>query len=252
MSPEELTNRIQQIEVFISELTQECHILDERRHMLAPLIENGDLKAALKKKLDNTPGVGAWNHLAPLLGQDLVRDQARLFLDNHYQSGSLKNLWRKLLVDPAIKTHFRDTHGRMFDDQHVGAIADPSEKRSAVFMEQLRQQDRDDDYLRFDGAWARLQALIGGLESDPIAKKIKTLRDKYHVHLEMKKLEENPEAFDPNTIGLTFQEVFAFNDSCQAIVAELGLLLTGTNWDPKQFAETHAKQGTAMWETLSA
>ncbi|WP_216072872.1 hypothetical protein, partial [Acinetobacter baumannii] len=34
--------------------------------------------------------------MAPLLGQDLVRDQSRLFLDNDLRSGSLTNLWRKL------------------------------------------------------------------------------------------------------------------------------------------------------------
>jgi hypothetical protein len=43
----------------------------------------------LKKKLDKTLGAGAWNHLAPLLGQDLLRDQARLFLDDDKRSGSL-------------------------------------------------------------------------------------------------------------------------------------------------------------------
>lgn len=251
MSPEELTKRIHQIESFISVLTQESHILDERRHILAPLIQDGELKASLRKKLDKTLGAGAWNHLAPLLGQDLVRDQARLFLDDDHRCGSLKNLWRKLHVDPAIKIYFRDTYGRIFDDLHVGAIAGLSEERSAIFMERFRQKDRNDNYVRFDDGWARLQDLMERLEGDPVAEKIKSLRDKYHAHLEMKKLDENPEAFDPNTIGLTFEEVFEFNDSCQCIVAEIGLLLTGTNWDPKQFAESHAKQGKAMWQTLS-
>ncbi|MDZ7477482.1 hypothetical protein U5F73_21230, partial [Stenotrophomonas pavanii] len=96
MKPEELEQRIRQIDGFVRVLTQECHILDERRHILSPLIQDPAIQAGLKAKLDKTPGANAWNHLAPLLGQDLVRDQSRLFLDNDLRSGSLTNLWRKL------------------------------------------------------------------------------------------------------------------------------------------------------------
>jgi hypothetical protein len=35
------------------------------------------------------------------------------------------------------------------------------------------------------------------------------------------------------------------------MVAEMGLLLTGTSWDPQQYAEVHAEQGAAMWTALS-
>jgi hypothetical protein len=34
-------------------------------------------------------------------------------------------------------------------------------------------------------------------------------------------------------------------------VAELGLLLTGTSWDPQQYASVHEAQGKAMWKTLA-
>lgn len=78
MKPEELEQRIRQIDGFVRVLTQECHILDERRHILSPLIQDPAIQAGLKAKLDKTPGANAWNHLAPLLGQDLVRDQSRL------------------------------------------------------------------------------------------------------------------------------------------------------------------------------
>lgn len=39
MTPEELEQRVRQINGFIRFLTQECHILDERRHILSPLIQ---------------------------------------------------------------------------------------------------------------------------------------------------------------------------------------------------------------------
>ena len=67
----------------------------------------------------------------------------------------------------------------------------------------------------------------------------------------MRKLDEEPGAFDINTLGLTFNEFLAFGDRCQATVAELGLLLTGTSWDPQQYAAVHEAQGKAMWKTLA-
>ncbi|KAF1710182.1 hypothetical protein [Pseudoxanthomonas sacheonensis] len=251
MKSEELKQRVDQVEGFIRALTQECHILDERRHILAPLLQNSEIQQALKKKLDKTPGVGAWNHLAPLLGQDLLRDQARLFLDDDSRSGSLTNLWRKLRVDPAIKDHFREVYGRMFDDLRTDTIEGLSPESSAAIMEQFAQQDRDKNYARFDEDWERVEAEMAVLGSNPVAAKIKTFRNKRHAHFEMQKLDEEPKPFDADSIGLTFDEVLAFGDLGQALVAKLGLLLTGTSWDPQEFAQAHAKQGTDMWKTLA-
>lgn len=251
MKPEEVSQRVAQIEGFIRALTQQCHILDERRHILAPLLQDAEVQEALRKKLDKTTGVRAWNHLAPLLGQDLLRDQARLFLDDDKRSGSLSNLWRKIHADPAIKTHFRDVYGHMFDDMHDNPIGDVPSEVSAVIIERFKEQDRTTNYAQFDDGWERLESGMAALVADPVAKKIKMFRDKHHAHFEMQKLDEEPKPFDVNTIGLTFNEILAFGDACQALVAELGLLLTGTNWEPEQFAEMHAKQGTAMWLTLA-
>lgn len=195
--------------------------------------------------------MGAWNHLAPLLGQDLLRDQARLFLDDDTRSGSLTNLWRKLRADPVVKEHFREAYGRMFDELHAGEINDLTAESSAAVIERFKQQDRDKNYARFDEGWERLEANMAALKVDPVAAKIKRFRDKHHAHFEMQKLDEEPMPFDVNSIGLTFNDVLAFGDRCQVIVAELGLLLTGTCWDPQQFAEAHATQGTDMWMTLA-
>lgn len=51
MKPEELEQRIRQIDGFVRVLTQECHILDERRHILSPLIQDPAIQAGLKAKL---------------------------------------------------------------------------------------------------------------------------------------------------------------------------------------------------------
>lgn len=251
MTPEDLGQRVRQIDGYIRVLTQECHILDERRHILAPLIQDAAIQAGLKAKLDKTPGAHAWSHLPPLLGQDLVRDQSRLFLDSDSRSGSLTNLWRKLHADPAIKEHYRDHHGTMFDHLHEGPVSDLPPETSAVIQESFKEQDRVRNYAQFDARWAKVEADVAALNADPVAKKIKTMRDKHHAHLEMSKLDEEPATFDIKALGLTFNEVLAFGDRCQAIVAELGLLLTGTNWDPDQFSAVHEQRGKAMWRTLA-
>ena len=251
MTPEELDQRVRQINGFIRVLTQECHILDERRHILSPLIQDPEIQAGLKAKLDKTPGANAWNHLAPLLGQDLVRDLSRLFLDNDPRSGSLTNLWRKIHADPVIKEHFRDLYGRIFDHLHDGPVGDLSPEMSAILQEEFREQDRGTNYAQFDERWSNLEAEMEALKTHPVGTKIKTMRDKHHAHLEMSKLDEEPRAFDIGSIGLTFSELLDFSDECQSTVAELGLLLTGTNWDPKQFANVHEKNGKAMWRTLA-
>ncbi|MCF7220989.1 hypothetical protein [Marilutibacter chinensis] len=251
MTKGELDQRVRQIDGFIRVLTQECHILDERRHILSPLIQDTEIQDGLKAMLDRTIGAGAWGHVAPLLAQDLVRDQARLFLDNGAKTGSLPNLWRKLNADPDIKNHYRRSYGRMFDKLHVGSFPNLSAKSSAALMKRFKDKDRRKNYALFDKSWAKLSADIPALKADHVAIKISTYRDKYVAHLEMRKLDEEPGAFNVNVLGLTFSDVLGFADKCQGIVSELGLLLTHTYWDPQQFAEGHAKQGTDMWRTLA-
>lgn len=251
MTPEELEQRVRQIDGFIRVLTQECHILDERRHILAPLIQDDEVKAGLKAKLDKTVGAGAWGHLVPLLAQDLVRDQSRLFLDRDKRSGSLTNLWRKLNADPAVVSHYRRSYGRMYDKHHVGGISNFPTNVAADFMKDCRQKDRRRNYSLFDKNWKKLSTDIASLSFDPVALKISTYRDKYVAHLEMRKLDEEPGAFNVTALGLTYNEVIAFSDRGQGIVSELGLLLTHTYWDPQQFASGNARQGTDMWRTLA-
>src|SRR5690606_12781384 len=173
------------------------------------------------------------------------------FLDNDRRSGSLTNLWRKFKADPAISEHYRDRYGTMFDHLCAGPIIGLSPERDAHILESLRQREREKNYAQFDALLAKVDADMAALAADPVAEKIKTMRDKHHAHLEMSKLDDEPTAFDVSTLGLTFNEVLAFGDRCQAIVAEFGLLLTGTSWDPKEFASVHERCGKAMWRTLA-
>lgn len=251
MKAKELRQRIAQIDGFIRVLTQECHILDERRHILAPLIQDAAIQEGLRSKLDKTRAAAAWHHLPPLFGQDLVRDLARLILDTDSRSGSLANLWQKLAANPAIAAHFRQRYGRMHDGAYEGPIAGLSAESSAAIIERWREQDREVNYAQFDKAWTEVSSQVHALLADPVAQKIKTFRDKVHAHLQMQTLTEEPKPFDVNSLGLTFNDILGYADRCQPVVADLGLLLTGTYWSPAQFAQAHAEQGLALWRALT-
>ena len=97
----------EQIEGYANTLMQSFRVLDERRYILEPLLHDEDIKSALSDKFDNSYGSHAYNHLAPLLAQDLVRDICRLFLDDDRRAGSMVNLHRKAAV-PKIHKALRD------------------------------------------------------------------------------------------------------------------------------------------------
>lgn len=241
-----LENRIQQIDGWIRALTSEAHFLDERVHLLKPLVLDEDVKAALKTKLDKTPGVGLWNHLPPLLGQDYIRDLARLFLDKAKDTGSLTNIWRKLQSSD-LKCHYRQSYSRMYDDLHDG----PSDGFEGVEQEQWRKRDREKNLQQFDVKWESIAQSMDQLSNHPMTNKIKTFRDKHHAHWEMQPLGQDPKPFDIGTLGLTYSSAFLFGKMCEKILAELGLVLTHTYWDPEQFTSTTAGQGRSLWLTLS-
>lgn len=237
---------IERIDGWIRALTNEAHFQDERVHLLKPLVLDTEVQIAMKAKLDKTRGVALWNHLAPLLGQDYIRDLARLFLDKGGKTGSLTNIWKKLQM-PGMRAHYRESYSRMFDELQ----ADPIEGISAATVDAWRQRDRDENAAQFDEKWAGFAQAMADLDDDPLALKIKTFRDKHHSHMEMQPMVQEPKPFDIATLGLTFNEVFSFGRRCQQLLADLGVLLTHTHWEPDQFSDISAESGRALWMTLA-
>lgn len=62
---------------------------------------------------------------------------------------------------------------------------------------------------------------------------------------------QEPKPFDIATLGLTFNEVFSFGRRCQQLLADLGVLLTHTHWEPDHFSGISAESGKALWMTLA-
>ncbi|WDI95799.1 hypothetical protein JH280_08510 [Xanthomonas campestris] len=211
------------------------------------MVLDEDVKAAMKAKLDKTPGVGLWNQLTPLLGQDHIRDLARLFLDKSEKTGSLTNIWRKLHALPSIREHYRKSYGSMFDHLPQEFIEGSNEG----FIEKWRKKEQNEHADRFDKGWAHIDQAMKDLDSDPVALSVRTFRDKHHSHWEMQKLGEEPKPFDIDTLLLTYNGIFDFGDRCIGVLAELGLLLTHESWNPNQFSQISANQGRSLWMTLA-
>lgn len=245
-SVEELDLRIQQIDGWIRALTIEVNFLDERVHLVKPLVQDTEVQAAMRAKLDGTLGVELWKQLTPLLGQDYIRELARLFLDKGEKTGSLTNIWRKLKV-PGVRERYRVTYAHMDDYYHDR----PMDGFSQEAKDESRQQDREKNLAHFDKEWSRLSETMAELNSDFMADSIRAFRDKRHAHWEMQPLEKEPAPFDISVLGLTYDGVFAFGNRCEQILADLCKLLNYLDWEPSEFSDMSVEQGKALWMTLA-
>ena len=113
MNREDREQRLRQIEGYAKTLVQEVRIMDERRHILQPLLRDEEVRRALAEKFRNTFGAHAYNHLAPMMAQDLVRDLARLLLDDdHRVVAAHGRLQHAVGIDrPARRNHAQTGRG---------------------------------------------------------------------------------------------------------------------------------------------
>lgn len=246
MGEEDFKKRIRQIDGWIKALKSEVQFLDERSYLLKPLVRDDDVKAAMKAKLEHTAGVVLWNNLVPLLGQDYIRELARLFLDRGANTGSLTNVWRKLQA-PGVRGHYRDAFSRLFSSLDVERLDGSSE----MPIEQRRENKRAWKTAVFDQRWAAVSQAMLELADDGFAHGVKTFRDKRHAHFEMQRMEEEPVPFDVGELGLTYDGIFDFGFRCEQILVDLGELLTQTHWNLSGASRISAKRGRALWMTLA-
>ncbi|MGW8341278.1 hypothetical protein Xkhy_20765 [Xanthomonas axonopodis pv. khayae] len=132
-------------------------------------------------------------------------------------------------------------------DAQLGSVHELSE----ATREEGRQRERDRNMLVFDEEWARLSVAMEELFNDLVGISFKTFRDKRHAHWEMQPIDQEPAPFDIDTLNLTYDGVFELGLKCEKILAELGKLLTHTHWEPSEFSEMSAEQGSALWMTLA-
>lgn len=245
MKPSETNARLEQLEGYAKTLVQSMRVLDERRHILQPLLDDRDVKESLANKLRNSIGGHAYNHLVPWFSQDLVRDLTRLFLDRDKRSGSLVNLYRKS-SDPDILDALRKKFSSIPDRWYEDARGDvPKDVLSDMHRNHCANFERN-----FEESWLKVVAAIEELESDQVSGKLKIFRDKHHAHLEMSPLGQDPFPFDVGGLGLTYNEILAYLDRYIWIPFELNKVITGTIYDVSEFSSLHRRYGTAMWRIL--
>ncbi|MHA7881265.1 MAG: AbiU2 domain-containing protein [Saccharospirillum sp.] len=252
MKTSELRQRLEQLEGYSKTLVQAVRVMDERRHILEPLLKDEEVKCALGEKFRNTFGAHAYNHLVPLFTQDLVRDLARLFLDQDRRSGSLINLYRKASeseVYSALREQFRRIPDKWYEN--ADGIGDLPKELAASMLAEMQENHRKDFEASFDSAWDEVSKAVSELEADPISAKLKTFRDKYHAHLEMSALGQDPAPFNIASLGLTYNDILAFSDRYMRAAFELDRLISGTVSDPEEFSELHRQYGAAMWRILA-
>src|SRR5262245_24179330 len=114
-----IAERLAQLTGYANALSLQVQIMDERRHILQPLIRHEDVKSALQAKFNQTLGGRAFAHVVPLLAFDLVRDLARLITDHGEKTGSLKNVYRKA-SEPKMLEALRERFRTLADASHEG------------------------------------------------------------------------------------------------------------------------------------
>lgn len=240
------------MDAYARALVQGVRVMDERRHILEPLIRNEPIRGALNALFRNTFGAHAYNHLVPLMAHDLVRDMARLLLDDDKRSASFVNLVRKA-SEPALNAVLREKFGRIPDKWHENAepIEGLTVEQSTAIRDAWREKDRDEFLASFDEGWATVLAARDTVLADERSTKICTLRDKYLAHYEMAPLGAEQEPFNVASLGLTFNDIFAYADQHMPAVFELCRVLTGNVFDVEGFSEAHRRYGKDMWAILS-
>ena len=146
-----LAERLGQLEEYSKTLVLALRVLDERRHILEPLLQDQEVKNALAEKLRSSKGARAYNQLVPWLAQDLVRDLSRLYLDEGKRSGSLINLYRKTSepkMFEALRKRFREIPCKWYES--AASYDDVPPELEAEMLSKMREDQCQEFEKSFD------------------------------------------------------------------------------------------------------
>lgn len=247
----EFEKRVEQLEGYAKALIAAIRSLDQCRHILLPLLEDEELKSHLAKKFENQHGAYAYNHLIPLLAQDLIRDCSRLFLDEDKRTCSLMNIYRKASAQDMLdelRRRFRNIPDQFGDARiyDTNLSAEEKQKYLGALKEDFKAKYEED----FNSTWDSIFDFVASLEENDTATKLKTFRDKHFAHLEMQPLDQEPAPYRVESLGLKFNDIFQFMDECIKNSANIVRLITGTNHVIDSFSAVHKKRGESMWAIL--
>jgi hypothetical protein len=240
------------VQGFCRVLVNAYRVLDQRTHVVRPLVSNDEVKKGLQAKLNKNDGAHAYNQLVPWLVQDVARDSVRVFLDDDSRTASFLNIFRKARHPPVLKAlrdHFRSIPSRWHKGEPVVEGLDQVQAERVI--KRWAEEDRKEFEESFEEGWKVVEASAVNLERDPVGQKMLTLRNKYLSHLEMTPFGTDPVPFDVGGLGLVYSDILAFPEKYRTAVFELVRICTGTVYAAVEYKEIHSRQGTDFWSRLS-
>ena len=252
MTSPSLDEKLKSLRAYSKSMIQAMRVMDQRRHILQPLIDDRLIHDALAEKINGTSAVTAYNHLVPLFALDFVRDLARLFLDRGRKVASLENIWRKAseqVVYSQLRNEFGQIPEKWYRDQTP--FDGFTMQETQLFLDKMLQKDKSEYLASFDEGWDTVKAGIERMNQDPVSDKIKTVRDKYQAHFEMTRVDHEPEPMRISDLQLKYEDLFGFADSYLPIAYELNRIITGTLYDVSESTRLHSESGRALWSVLA-
>lgn len=252
MTNPSLEKKIQSLRAYSKSMIQAMRVMDQRRYILQPLIDDRPIHDALASKINRTSAVTAYNHLVPLFSLDFVRDLARLFLDRGRQVASLENVWRKA-TEQSVYSRLRNEFGQIPEKWY----RDPAPfdgftmEETQSFLDEMLRKDKSEFLASFDEGWLTVEAGIDRMKQDPVSDKIRQVRDKYQAHFEMTRVNQEPEPMRISDLQLKYEELSGFADCYLPIAYELNRIITDTLYDISESTRLHSESGRALWIVLA-
>lgn len=252
MTNPSLDEKLKSLRGYSKSMIQAMRVMDQRRHILQPLIDDRPIHDALAEKINGTSAVTAYNHLVPLFALDFVRDLARLFLDRGRKVASLGNVWRKA-SEPSVYTQLRDEFGQIPEKWYrdCAPFDGFTMQETQSFLDEMLRKDKSEFLASFDEGWATVEAGIDRMNHEPVSDKIGTVRNKYQAHFEMTRVDQEPEPMRISSLHLKYEELFGFTNCYLPIAYELNRLITGTLYDVSESTRLHGEAGRALWSVLA-
>lgn len=252
MTNPSLDEKLKSLRGYSKSMIQAMRVMDQRRHILQPLIDDRPIHDALAARINGTSAVTAYNHLVPIFALDFVRDLARLFLDRGTKVASLANVWRKA-SEQSVHSKLRDEFGQMPEKWYRGRAPFDgfTMQETQLFLDEMLRKDKSEFLASFDDGWGTVEAGIDRLNQDPLSDKIRIVRDKYQAHFEMTRVDQEPEPMRISELQLKYEDLFKFADCYLPIAYELNRIITGTLYDASESTRLHSESGRALWSVLA-
>ena len=247
-----IEERVAQIQSYAQHFAQALQAVDERRHLLEPVVGEGEIQTALVNRFKNTYGSRGYEDMIRLLAEDLIRGLVRVFLDGGKKTASMCNIHRKASAKDMFAA-MRDAFAAIPEKWRAGGrFASEVDTPGALAAREIWIKKEVSEFQdSFDEGWEVATNAIAAMNDDEVSAKLLSFRNKYYAHYEMAPLGEDPRPFDVGALEITYSDLFAFLDRYSEAGFEMSRVLTGNVHDLEGFSKAHSLYGRDMWRILA-